>query len=75
MMPTPQEISAARAFLRGQVGAGTNEINPTRFAAAAKELGLGFRQLLGVLARQASQGQNESSYRQQTVAVAAATGH
>jgi len=50
-MPTPSEVQAARAFLRTYAQATTSDIPPREFAAAAKELGVGYKELFRTLAR------------------------
>lgn len=67
MGPAPAEVRAARAFLRGQVKAGTQDIPPRRFAAAAKELKLSFKDTLAVLARYYAGGQNAEVERQRAI--------
>lgn len=48
--PSAAETRAARSFLRQELHAGSNEIPPRRYAAAAKELGIGYRALARLLA-------------------------
>lgn len=74
-MPTSQETQAAKSFLRGHIfnRAGT-EIQPRRFAAAAKETGASFQDLLGVIARSYNQGQNASAQRQVDISNSAKSG-
>lgn len=48
---TPAEVRAARGFLRSYAKAGTTDIPPRKFAQAAKELGVGFRELLRLVAK------------------------
>lgn len=50
MQIKPEEIRAARAYLRRR-GVGSAEIPPRRFAAAAKETGKTFSELLRLIAR------------------------
>jgi hypothetical protein len=64
---TPPELRASRSFLRQNLKAGTNDVNPRHFANASKELGLGFSGVAAVLARIYSGGQNQSFYREQTL--------
>ena len=64
-MVSAAELRQARAFLRGKAKAGSRDIPPRRFAAAAKELGVGFRELLSLIARLQSGGQGASQQRQE----------
>ena len=57
------EARAAKSFLRTHAKARSGEIPPRKFAAAAKELGVGFRELLRFIARLQSGGQNEGVFR------------
>lgn len=74
-MPTGPEVQAAKSFLRGHIynRAGT-EIQPRRFAAAAKETGSSFSDLLGVIARTYNQGQNAAAQRQTDISNSAKSG-
>lgn len=65
MSVSAAELRQARAFLRGKAKAGSRDIPPRRFAAAAKELGVGFRELLSLIARLQSGGQGVSQQRQE----------
>lgn len=71
-MPSGDEIRSARSFLRGHLynRAGT-EIQPKRFAAAAKETGASYSDLLGVIARSYSAGQGQDEQRRIDVSNAA----
>lgn len=60
-------VRQARGFLRQKLKAGSADISPRHFAAAAKEQGLGFSGLASVLARLYAGGQNESFYREQAL--------
>lgn len=71
MNATPAEIRAARSFLRRHVKAGTADIPPRHFANAAKEQGVGFTHLLGLLGRMYAQGQSQDMYLNQAVEAAA----
>lgn len=68
---TPPEIRAARAFLFSR-GARASDIPPRKFANAAKELNIGFAQLLAMIARLYSGGQNQSQLRLDVIAREAA---
>jgi hypothetical protein len=57
------KVREARAFLRGRVKAGTRDISPRRFAAAAQELSVGYRELLMLIARLQAQGQSAGVFR------------
>lgn len=48
---TPAEVQAARAFLRTYAGATSNDIPPREFANAAKESGVGYRELFRAIAQ------------------------
>lgn len=67
---SPAEVRAARAFLR-QRGITTKEIPPRKFAASAKELSKGFRELLRYLMALRSGGQNSSLERREVIRRAA----
>lgn len=67
MTPSTPEVRNARGFLRQKLKAGSGDISPRHFAAAAKEQGLGFSGLATVLARLYAGGQNESFYREQAL--------
>lgn len=60
-------VRHARGFLRQKLKAGTGDISPRHFAAAAQELGLPFEGVAQILARLYSGGQNESFYREQAL--------
>lgn len=64
MMAGATQVRQARGFLRQKLKAGTSDISPRHFAAAAAETGLDFNGLAQVLARLYSGGQNESFYRE-----------
>lgn len=74
MSATPPEVRAARLFLHQNLKAGTHDVPPRHFANAAKETGMGFSELTGVLARLYSGGQNESFYREQAIEQGASRG-
>ena len=74
-MPTPGEVREAKSFLRGHIyNRAGSEIQPRRFAAAAKETGSSFSDLLGVIARTYDQGQNAAAQRQTDVSNSAKSG-
>lgn len=66
MAASPKEVRAARAFLYSK-GARAGEIPPRRFANAAKELNIGFQQLLAFIARMYAGGQNQSQFRVEAI--------
>lgn len=71
-MPSGDEIRSARSFLRGHIfNRAGSEIQPKRFAAAAKETGASYTDLLGVIARSYNQGQGQDAQRQADVSAAA----
>lgn len=59
----PPEIRAARSFLRSYAKAGSKDISPRKFARAAKELSVGFRELLGLIARMQAGGSQQGQFR------------
>jgi hypothetical protein len=65
--PSPAETRAAKGFLRTHAKARSGEIPPRKFAAASKELGVGFRDLLRFIARLYSGGQGEGAFRMDRV--------
>ncbi len=66
MPASPSEVRAARAFLFSK-GARSSDIPARRFANAAKELNIGFQQLLAFIARLYSGGQNQSAFRVEAI--------
>jgi hypothetical protein len=50
MTVSAPEVRAAKSFLRQHAHASTGDIPPRKFALAAKELKIGFKQLLAYLA-------------------------
>lgn len=60
------EVQKARSFLYSHHKKGFR-IPPKAFAAAAKELGIGFRELLRWIAKLYARGQLQSSFRQQAI--------
>lgn len=64
---SPAETRAARGFLRTHAKARSGEIPPRKFAAASKELGVGFRDLLKFISRLYAGGQGESAFRMERV--------
>ena len=71
MIASPKEVRAARAFLYAQ-GATASDIPPRKFANSAKELNMGFRELLRMIARLYSAGQNQQQFRMEIIAEEAA---
>ena len=67
---SPKEVRAARAFLRNQ-GARSSDIPPRKFANSARELNMGFRDLLRLIARLYSGGQGQQQFRMSAIAAAA----
>lgn len=67
MSVSAPEARAARSYLRSNLKAGSQDISPRKFAAAAKELNVSFDQLASLLARLYADGQNESFYREQAL--------
>lgn len=61
-----KEVQAARAYLYSRHGKGLG-IQPKKFAAASKELGVGFRDLLRFIGRQYARGQQQSTFRQEDI--------
>lgn len=70
----PREVRKARQFLRKKAKAGTKDIPPRRFAAAAREMKLGYGELLSLIARIQSQGQNAGFYRRELLLKAVSRG-
>jgi hypothetical protein len=73
-MPSADEVNKARSFLRGQVFTRAGEIPPRRFAAASKETGSSFSDLLSVIARSYAGGQGSDLQRQEDISAAAKSG-
>jgi hypothetical protein len=67
MTAPAQDVRGARGFLRSKLKAGTGDISPRHFAAAAAETGLDFNGLAQVLARIYSGGQSQDFYREQAL--------
>ena len=63
---TPAEIRAARAFLR-QRSIPSRDVPPRKFANTAKELSMGFAELLKWIARLYSGGQNQGTWRREAI--------
>lgn len=59
----PAEVRAARGYLRKKAKAGTKQINPRKFAAAANEQGAGFRDLLMFISQLQSGGSEQGVWR------------
>ena len=72
-LASPKEVRAARAFLQNQ-GARSSDIPPRKFANSAKELNMGFRDLLRMISRLYSAGQNQSQFRMTVIAAEAEKG-
>jgi hypothetical protein len=53
-------------------GVRSHEVPPRKFADAAKELDIGFTELLAFISRLYSQGQNQQQFRMDAIAKAAA---
>jgi hypothetical protein len=66
MKATPKEVRAARAFLFAK-GIRPADVHPRKFANAAKELGIGFQQLLQFIARMYAAGQGEAFWRREAI--------
>lgn len=66
MSVTAPDVRDARGFLRSKLKAGTDDIPPRHFAAAAKEMGTStsFNDVAHVLARIYTGGQSEDFYRE-----------
>lgn len=67
--PVPKEIRAARAFLTKK---GIRTLSPRLFAGSAKELDIGFQDLLRTIGRMLDQGRGQQQMRQEQVAEIAA---
>lgn len=59
----PQEVRSARSFLRSYAKAGTKQVSPRKFAQAAKELSVGFRELLRFIAQMQAGGSEQGVFR------------
>jgi hypothetical protein len=70
MSATPAETRAARAFLFSHSKTGFG-ISPRKFAASAKELNVGFRELLRFIGTRYMAGQGEGARRREAVESAA----
>lgn len=68
--PTKPEIRKARSYLISR-GVKPSQIRPELFAGAAKELGVRFSELLNLIRRMLSSGQNQQFFRQIDIANAA----
>ena len=73
VVASPKEVRAARAFLQRK-GALSSDIPPRKFANSAKELNMGFRQLLRLIARLYSGGQAQQEFRMSVIAAEAEKG-
>jgi len=69
-LATPKEIRAARSWLFRH-GATAQDIPPRKFANAAKELNMGFAELLRLISRLYSGGQGQAQFRQGAILAAA----
>lgn len=67
MSVTAPEVRAAKSFLRQHAKAGTKDIPPRKFAMAAKELKVGFKQLIAQIARYYEGGQGEDVHRREQI--------
>ena len=70
--PKPEEVRAAKAFLKKRKV--TPPISPARFAAAAKEQGASFSELIRFIMRTYQGQQNESAQQREVVLAAAGSG-
>jgi len=64
--PSSNEVQAARAYLYSRHKKGLR-IPPRAFAGAAKELGMGFRELLRFISMVYSRGQQGSVFREAAI--------
>lgn len=64
--PTPEEVRKARAFLRRR-GIATHQVSPRKFAAASKEQGKSFTELLKFIARLLDGAQGEAAQRREKI--------
>jgi hypothetical protein len=67
-------VRKARQFLRKHAKAGTRDISPQKFAAAAAEQNASFSELLGFIGRMFAAGQGESFQRQENIRAIAQRG-
>ena len=74
MSAKPNEVRRARQYLRHKARAGTRDIPPRMFADASRETGLGFSELLSLIARLQSQGQSAGQFRQELLLKAVSRG-
>jgi hypothetical protein len=70
---TTAETRKARSFLFSKHRKGFR-IPPRKFAASARELGVGFRELLKLIGRRYLRGQDQQSIRQEAIQAAAERG-
>lgn len=61
-----REAQSARAYLYSRHSKGLG-IQPKKFAAASKELGVGFRELLRFIGQLYARGQQQSTFRQDQI--------
>lgn len=73
-MAKASHVRKARQYLRKHAKAGTRDISPQKFAAAAAEQNASFGELLGFISRVYSSGQNESFQRQENIRAIAQRG-
>lgn len=73
-MPAHSQVRKARQYLRKHAKAGTRDISPTKFAAAANEQGASFDELLKFISRLYSAGQGEQFQRQEEINAIAQSG-
>ena len=64
--PTPEEVRKARAFLRRR-GIATHQVSPRKFAAASKEQGKTFGELLRFIGRLLDGAQGEAAKRREKI--------
>lgn len=67
MAATNRDVRAARQYLRRTTKAGTKDINPRKYAAAAKELGVGFRSLLKLIRYMYASGDERAEMRRNQI--------
>ena len=66
MSVSSADTQKARAYLYSRHKRGFR-IPPQKFAAASRELGLGFRELLGFIGRLYARGQQRSKFREEAI--------
>lgn len=73
-MAAASQVRKARQYLRKYAKAGTRDISPQKFAAAAAEQNASFSDLLKFLSRLYMAGQGEQSQRQEEINAIAQAG-